>query len=1103
MTTTEKSYSLHEYAHRFDAGLAQMWNESDDQWPGTFTDGVPLTDARVAEWMDRVEAIIKFIVVENGSQNGSGENTNKVVGYGDLWNTAVRPGSAYVALLNVHPEHQGNSLARRMLVRMVNWAVENNYDRITIGTWPANLKAMPLYKKVGFFWKPGTSVRMENYLPAVRLHPLAQEYFNKHDWYKTYRRDLKQVEDEMRHPCTGNLKVYILRWEDDGDMIEAVFDRNAQTLTGFETNAWAAYARAGEGEPAQGVSYPFEWEIVNKSNVPLPVTIAARGEEGIQITNRKTFTLQPGERKVTQATYRVAPDAPKYRDHEDLPTPKITTKLEIGGQTLELGTGLRYHPAVEFSLHPQATTLLPGKSQTVHLQLRNRAKLPLTGQATLNLPEGLTADWTSHEFTAPAEGFAGIPLTITAKQGGFFPLEVQAMFEDAGSTITTQPKRLPVVALAPGSLAAGEGDKELILENDYFHLTAKAKGGELEIWNKATGRQEAQLMEEIGPAFRPWDLHEQEYDLHLHTPGDGTAKAIMTVRSTRFPGFVVGREISINASPLFQVRNWVSNKTNETREGLQVCPFFLVRNENDSTITVPLRERLIHEHASQYSTAESDLPKEPERYAEDWLAYERLDNALAVIWPAKGIKQIDAEWGRHFFYFDLPALAPNETRHLAPLHFYVGPGSWQTVQNSWRQLRGTAHERFPDAPPDNAQSNLNISFEPGVLITLGNEITADLQISTTRDYKLTGDAAIHPPSEWNTDPDRVTIPNLDRDTPIRETVTLSAANPRVGAYAGDIRFQSQLIDRVQPFTILHLGDTAQSVTLETFEQDGFTLWQMDNGHHQWTLAPAYHGGIIAWHDSGQHPEQSNGDILRLRKASAQNAPVIQSKDAEQGTNHLLTSFPEDGELSWMKPFFGGIRPILHQPDEGGWPGKLHTETFTASPVEAPDKRGLPWKGLRVTTELTREAFRGLRVELDYLTLPGSNVLKAVFRLVNETPIYRAVQPGFLNFFQVDGTHKNSALYTPDFHRKRTPHMSWGVSGPWAVIQNPDTGRAIVTINPAGWKRIVTMDWGSFGVHMDVHENTHILPESTYELTAYFALANSVEEAMLYGTLDNQ
>lgn len=88
-TEKEITYTLHEYDHRFDAGLAVMWNESDDQWPGTFNDGVPQTEERIAEWMDRLEASVQYVVVADLS--------GKVVGYGDLWEEKSRPGSCYVA----------------------------------------------------------------------------------------------------------------------------------------------------------------------------------------------------------------------------------------------------------------------------------------------------------------------------------------------------------------------------------------------------------------------------------------------------------------------------------------------------------------------------------------------------------------------------------------------------------------------------------------------------------------------------------------------------------------------------------------------------------------------------------------------------------------------------------------------------------------------------------------------------------------------------------------------------------------------------------------------------------------------------------------------
>jgi len=70
------NYTIRPYTPADPAPLAVMWNESDDQWPGTFTRGVPLTGERVREWIEKKTALMR-LVVENGT-DGS------IVGYGSL-----------------------------------------------------------------------------------------------------------------------------------------------------------------------------------------------------------------------------------------------------------------------------------------------------------------------------------------------------------------------------------------------------------------------------------------------------------------------------------------------------------------------------------------------------------------------------------------------------------------------------------------------------------------------------------------------------------------------------------------------------------------------------------------------------------------------------------------------------------------------------------------------------------------------------------------------------------------------------------------------------------------------------------------------------------
>ncbi len=228
-----KNFTIRPYAFTDEdaAKLAVMWNESDDQWPGTFTDGVPFTAQRVSEWMERETGLAMWVIDDPDQE--------RIVGYGSMWDEADKEKTCDVALLNVHPAYQGKSLARRMLTRMVDQAIELGYEQMTIGTWPGNLKSVPLYKKVGFFWTPDTNVHMDNYVPLIRQLAVARGYFERHDWYTTFRRELQQVEDEQRH---GEQKVYRYHWAENGDSLTVLIDREAHAITALETERFAAYA---------------------------------------------------------------------------------------------------------------------------------------------------------------------------------------------------------------------------------------------------------------------------------------------------------------------------------------------------------------------------------------------------------------------------------------------------------------------------------------------------------------------------------------------------------------------------------------------------------------------------------------------------------------------------------------------------------------------------------------------------------------------------------------------------------------------------------------------------------------------------------------------
>ena len=99
------------------ASIAQMWNESDEGWPGGFTEGVPFTEERILQWLSEDDPIDIFLVVAD----------ERVVAYCSLYQYSMEPDAAYVALLNCHPRYWKHGFGRELLKKSVARSTELGY----------------------------------------------------------------------------------------------------------------------------------------------------------------------------------------------------------------------------------------------------------------------------------------------------------------------------------------------------------------------------------------------------------------------------------------------------------------------------------------------------------------------------------------------------------------------------------------------------------------------------------------------------------------------------------------------------------------------------------------------------------------------------------------------------------------------------------------------------------------------------------------------------------------------------------------------------------------------------------------------------------------
>ncbi|NHJ04874.1 MAG: GNAT family N-acetyltransferase, partial [Candidatus Heimdallarchaeota archaeon] len=146
--------------------VAEMFNDFNELWPGGFSGGVPYTEERVHDWLDKTSAIADLIAVDQ---------EDNLVGYCGLYPHWRDKAAAYISILGVTPKAKGKKFGKRLLLKALEIAGEKGISRVDLHTWGGNLDAVPLYKKIGLFWVPDTSVYMQDFIPGILKSNIAKD----------------------------------------------------------------------------------------------------------------------------------------------------------------------------------------------------------------------------------------------------------------------------------------------------------------------------------------------------------------------------------------------------------------------------------------------------------------------------------------------------------------------------------------------------------------------------------------------------------------------------------------------------------------------------------------------------------------------------------------------------------------------------------------------------------------------------------------------------------------------------------------------------------------------------------------------------------------
>ncbi|MHB9089821.1 MAG: GNAT family N-acetyltransferase [Chloroflexota bacterium] len=1040
------------------ADLTRMWNGADPIWPGGLTSGMPLTVDRVHQWVTSTEYIAPFVAVKDGH----------IVGFCGLTRAQGEPDVAYVAILGVHPAVLNQGYGRDLLRAAIARSTLGGFRRLDLDTWSANDLAIPLYKRTGFFWVPGTSVNMRSFLPLLLRNDLVRGFLGEADWYPHLRSALTMAEDTYNE---GGLPVFPYVFEKGDRRQRFALDVGTGEVIAYEDDEvrlglTVLQPRLVLGAPTT-VSCGLERKDAAEGRLA-PFSLFVEGRGGLEAARALAGDVERSVRVEIEAV-ATRPALDTFGASE-ANRPGFAVQVAIGGKALAMGASLPVVPGLEVFAEPEQFSLAPDRPGRFWLGVRSNLPFPATARLQLTTCGDFAVRPLSElEFALAAGASAAAEVEVEAP-AGLHSLRAVPLLIQTNETELVEAGMLevPVVAGGPSDVFAYRTAWGAVLENAHLRALITAKGGAVRLQTKNPAHDLVEQRATIGPPFWPAEFAYRQFELQVDARG-GRASVHMAIESLDRPGLWFRRSVTLTASPRLETEFSLVN-TADRVYALEVRAEHLLRL-HPALVAVPLSEGLLVDSAEAADWEGG--ARFPDCYAETWSAYQREDLTVGFLWPENSLAEFSRRSGPAFTLPEV-SVGPGQTVDAGRVVLFGGAGGWRTVRDQWRRLFNPSAPEQPPVPVRAAE----VGLSPLLVAWSGEPVPLALHVRHLRGRILTGKASLHLPAGWQASAGEWEVEGLRRGQP-RQFETRVWPNASVlaerfpAADEGTLVFDANLALGKQTLALLMLGRPDKRVEFRELSGETGPTVRVDNGFASFTVAPQFAASVVEFAIAGQ--------------------------------NHLYSSFPTPGSLMWQRPWFGGLAPVVAPAGQHFHPihaGRLHDERFEIDFPVSSVHVGATWTGVRLGSDLSNPA--GVRLETEYLTLGGSNLLLAIVRLRNNTAAPQRVQTFLGCYLRLEGDVEHTVLRylaEGEHNTRREAFDVWlAPSADWAALESERGGLTAALVSLTPWAYVQAYDLGLEGAHLFNVGEALLAPGQTTEYDSLLALTDSATKARRYRAL---
>lgn len=998
----ELSVDIQEYAPELAQSLAEMYNTWDPLWPGGFTQGVPFTGERVIKQYETMRALGIFVAMDKATQRPVGSVT--------LLSHWRDPEAAYVGTLGVSPEALSKKVGKHLLLKCFDTAIKKGYTRVDLNTWAGNLRAVPLYKKMGLMWDPeGQGVEMESFVPEILHHPLCTPFFSTNPdasaWYSMQRRDLTQAPDDYTE---HGMVVYPYSFENGKNSLHVTVDRLARSITGIERvmpeGKLAVKALVSEHLTLCGIPSVYELKFENGTGKDIDLSVALEGFKGLHFNSKsetsarvkakKTFTWSVG--------FTVSPDAPQFRRY--IKTPSIVTKLKVNKQESTLRTGLRVKALAEIQTRWRECRVLQSGTVTIPITVVNNSSRNLTGRLMFEDPgPHIAITPTESELELAPDGLGGATVTVRTDQEmvpgthDLWAYMVLAYEDDKHQKIElrTGRSRLPLFCLQDGRIATGEDDnsRHVLIVGPQYVARLLREGGVLNLHNGfSSSFSPMALSTEIGPPFGLSPFRFSEREISIRKTESGIVVSALARHPER-PLLIEDRWIALNSSSQLKHETWVTNTGEETHE-------FQVRLNGRGggvplsfeRMFVPLASGIVEAPAGNLFMAYPSIPSEPGAFSEEWIATSGSLGASGQVWKPDDVDSVQLAAGQiQRITYKPMKLRGKETRCVSEVWCIAAASDWRAIQRAWRANTRGEYEDVQQFLTHRPTAPMVAIKNKPLVIPYRQIVATELRIQNRVNAPLVGRIEVDAPEGWHGEvAQRDPAPDTKGSTLAEEVVIegdheymlkltpTGSASTGFSVGRGHIRVRTPM-EFSKQFAILQLGDSTSDVSVSQENEKGLRVYRVDNGTFSFAVSPDYGGCLFSLKNS-------------------------------RSTELVCSAFPTPAPKEFIDNYYGGVQPIVWDELTGDdlFKAQTNKEKMDARPCQ----QGEAWKGVEVSwTGTLQLGCRGMQFRLQYLTTPGSPIVLVNWLIKNPTRAPVSFTPSLFVYPGWNGVYEGTTLRT--------------------------------------------------------------------------------------------